>query len=561
MTNDPLFERIVGSEKGTPAADDVLTACAPNIFLARVKLPVADAVKLCRDVVHAVRLEIRAISDGVRSKLDQRFAEATRGTWHDGWDEQVNGYFDIRCLALEESVGKPTDTYPIDYNHLGRLMGAHKLVRHVPPSAPDHDRRPQCSILGTHAQMGPTSYSLANHAGWWDGARPRFRIRGSRVGRLERLCALSLVKRFAWALYWSDRLGIDDPREKRVPDLATIAARDWLESANLMRFVEPSESGHQKYVWSGQWLHITSPQPVDTDDDDECPDEVWTAIQAAKGGLGLPPTYCAILQMDGDGMGAAVRAAAQGGADSHRDFSEQLSKFARSEATRIVKEHKGFLVYAGGDDVLAILPAKRAIPCALELHEAFGNCVRLKGTVPEGKVGKSALTISAGIAIAHCKMDLRFVMREAHGAEQDAKHSTTGIKNRCGVRILKRSGEHNKAVVAWSELRTIRNLIEEFEKNGCSDRWVYQLAAEADALSLLDAAAIGSEAMRLMKRSDRSTEEFRDHAGQLWRSVSGSGNWNLPQSANPSAVLRSAIHDYCFLVGAASFLTRARSEK
>src|SRR5690606_28884324 len=41
----------------------------------------------------------------------------------------------------------------------------------------------------------------------------------------------------------------------------------------------------------------------------------------------------------------------------HLQFSEALSNFALKCTRRIVEKHKGRLIYAGGDDVLAILPA------------------------------------------------------------------------------------------------------------------------------------------------------------------------------------------------------------
>ena len=55
----------------------------------------------------------------------------------------------------------------------------------------------------------------------------------------------------------------------------------------------------------------------------------------------------------------------------HLQFSETLANFATKEAEKIVEAHGGQLIYAGGDDVLAMLPATRAIECSKELREKF----------------------------------------------------------------------------------------------------------------------------------------------------------------------------------------------
>ena len=55
----------------------------------------------------------------------------------------------------------------------------------------------------------------------------------------------------------------------------------------------------------------------------------------------------------------------------HAALSEALANFALHFVPRIVADHRGTLIYAGGDDVLALLPTSRALACALCLRETF----------------------------------------------------------------------------------------------------------------------------------------------------------------------------------------------
>lgn len=78
------------------------------------------------------------------------------------------------------------------------------------------------------------------------------------------------------------------------------------------------------------------------------------ALHAAKT---LPNPYYAVLLMDGDHLGHLLQE--RGGAV----VSDALQQFTQTVPS-IVSEFDGTLVYAGGDDVLALLPRAQAIPCA-----------------------------------------------------------------------------------------------------------------------------------------------------------------------------------------------------
>ena len=152
----------------------------------------------------------------------------------------------------------------------------------------------------------------------------------------------------------------------------------------------------------------------------------------------------------------------------HLQFSEALGNFALRCARRIVEDFDGRLIYAGGDDVLALLPADTALACAQALRRAFqGGEVRggtseraLLASPASGFLAVPAETddqkrsipflvpgpkadASVGIAIAHFKAPLQDVVRAAQAAEKRAKKQLD--RSAVAVNLCKRSGE----IIEW----------------------------------------------------------------------------------------------------------------
>jgi len=146
----------------------------------------------------------------------------------------------------------------------------------------------------------------------------------------------------------------------------------------------------------------------------------------------------------------------------HLQFSEALANFGLHCTRRIVEHHGGHLIYSGGDDVLAILPADGAIDCANGLRKAFQGdpslskdypesfqaapqgFIRLKNTNPSEPgwtllVPGPKATVSVGISIGHIKEPLQDMIQEAQAAEKHAK-SELG-RDAVSIRLYKRSGE------------------------------------------------------------------------------------------------------------------------
>lgn len=111
--------------------------------------------------------------------------------------------------------------------------------------------------------------------------------------------------------------------------------------------------------------------------------------------------YYSVLLMDGDNMGKHL-------ADNPNrtdEISRAISGFSRKVPEVVEGEYQGKVVYAGGDDVLAFLPADAALRCAENLRKLFVSASESSG-VP--------MTISAVILYTHIKSPLQAALATAH---------------------------------------------------------------------------------------------------------------------------------------------------
>ncbi|QSR89207.1 type III-B CRISPR-associated protein Cas10/Cmr2 [Methylacidiphilum caldifontis] len=268
--------------------------------------------------------------------------------------------------------------------------------------------------------------------------------------------------------------------------------------------------------------------------------------------ISKPNTYIAILAMDGDSMGEWLSGQktpeiGESLAKSiklyftedilkirrplfpsfHLELSQALANFSIFLAAPIVKHFNGQLIYSGGDDVLAMLPAEKALICAYVLRMAFRaekisrtdpdfdlnmpqyfpgvledqqqGFVGLNGewegwksyglikSIPRGYhlllMGDKA-DISAGIAIGHIHSPLQNLVNSAREAEKKAKSADYG-KASFVVNLFKRSGEILQWGSKWSSNQTntkcypieiIEKLKTFYNENKISSRFPYRLA-------------------------------------------------------------------------------------
>jgi CRISPR-associated protein Cmr2 len=184
----------------------------------------------------------------------------------------------------------------------------------------------------------------------------------------------------------------------------------------------------------------------------------------------------------------------------HLAISGALNDFSQTVVRHVVEEeHLGRVLYAGGDDVLAMLPTADLLNTMQRLRDAYsGNAPQdaktdwgmvrnLQGDVQNKLVlnkgfawlngrlmrmmGESATT-STGAIVAHHQAPLGAVLQELRAAEKRAK--TEGGRNAFSITIIKRSGGTLYLTAKWGEpMDSLQALIDFLRADGTSRNAVY----------------------------------------------------------------------------------------
>ena len=555
-------------EKRGAAPPGVLMPCIPNRFIARIpagtnahdlagKCEMACRIawlKICTKVRDRINREIVKTRANFSVPVNGRPADLLASRWDRLWKAQIRSFFEIKTAVLFpeqltdqlrrgllDPVAETKEQATMDI--LFGLMDARKSAQHVPNYRADGDVPQKCTLLGTYEQMGPAL--LDQSRAFWRVFAEHIRIDGTRVRVGERLCAVSLVKRFAWPAYFAPELR-QSPDELSYSDTATVAAGCWLPAETEA----PEEGVNWRRLrrWSGQWLHW-SRRDQEKDETPPSP-KVWSWLQDRKRQLGPPPTYYAILMADADKLGDKIALKGQ-------RVSRALTQFALHAVRGIVEssDHRGELIYSGGDDTLALLPTETAVACALAVQRGYVENWQMHFP------GEEAATISMGLAVVHHKEDLRFALEAARGAE----HAAKGFgRNALGLTVCRRSGEHTSAVLGWDQAEDLQALSRLFGA-GFTDRWAYKLRAVLPTFEGMPWEGFSAELRRLVGRVETPPAGSRDAfeglvttLGDKYITENRKASRNRPLDKPLEA---HAMADFVTLCQTASFLARGRDAR
>ncbi|MBK6717148.1 MAG: type III-B CRISPR-associated protein Cas10/Cmr2 [Burkholderiales bacterium] len=285
-------------------------------------------------------------------------------------------------------------------------------------------------------------------------------------------------------------------------------------------------------------------------------------------------TYYSLLLMDGDRMGAWLAGGDQyaipyresfhpqtrAGFDQHarreptlRAYADQpravspnrhlsisaaLNDFSLTVVPHVVEEEfLGRLIYAGGDDVLAMLPVADLLPAMQRLRLAYaghdpaheqGERDRQGLTLHRGfamlrqgprmrlmrMMGHKA-TASAGGVIAHHQAPLGAVLRELRAAESRAKNA--GGRDAFSLTVVKRSGGALTVTAKWGEPVALLDALRRWlGQDGVSRRAVYNSLDWIKDLPQDDPAMLASLLSYQLQRQAQG-DEARAQAPELAR--------------------------------------------
>lgn len=489
VANDPLFDALQWDPK---ARKPVATGTGPMVgsLPNRFKAEIAEDYDP-RIAAATVRAYWGHIAEIVRTRILQGRLDADQQAI---WKRQIEGFFEIAWVKgpapddgsdgawLDRRKNWRSQPHAAEPGDHCMLMGdLQELSGHV---------RAQGKGPEQLAFWEEQSRSIEAYLRKGDADRVFATLE---LGPTERLSAVALVKRLFPILRGDDLeealgfqpAGKDDRQVRYWPSLAGIAAAPWLcavhatapaaaeDFVRTIRLAEQTETGEHASALSR--AERTSPIPrvaslgafgaldgklvydfaieaaiADThrgwlvaknrSDQAGLERRVYTAakdglhplLRAVAGNAdtsGLaegPKPFLALLQMDGDRVGTLLGPKGPG--------EEKVSKALGSYTERvksIVRDAEGVLIYAGGDDVLALFSIDRALGAAFALHAAYGEAFQQYAGI--------AATTSAGLAFAHFGVPFTRITEESRRLLEDAAKDRNG-RDSIAVSVTKQSG-------------------------------------------------------------------------------------------------------------------------
>jgi CRISPR-associated protein Cmr2 len=468
---DPLLAAILGKplrENPTPTIGSI-----PNRF----KAEVLDGFEptACRDAVMAAWRE-------VADKMWKRYFSDLDGTPHqEVWQRQVEGFWDMSWV-MGQDPGDRSDNAWLDRRKNWRS--------HTPPPQPGD----KCTLMTSWQELSGHERATQGdkQRDFWKAMRGR--VPSLDLGEHERLCAIALIKRLfprvsEEAIGWKLEVA-------SWPSTSYMAAVPWLreiqegpEDVRQLALEYPNVvRDNIKEGYRGEYntdLVCLRSNPftqldgqlyfrhaIESDKERglsaDAKRELQSHLQRLNEAVGHPPSpFYALLLMDGDSLGTLLQ-----NVEKPEQVSTALAHFTEG-VDAIVKKHCGKTVYAGGDDVLALLPLDRALEAATALRKSYLDAFDgvLGNERPNDDKGKPLkTTISAGLVFAHYHTSLRAVMKEAHYLLDEVAKDGNG-RDSIAVSVLTGSGRTVEWVSSWDEANAprpvteiVQDLVTRFEK-------------------------------------------------------------------------------------------------
>jgi CRISPR-associated protein Cmr2 len=438
--------------------------CVPNRFKGGLAQVPADFKPEL--VVASIQLAWQALADKVWQQDLSACPALTRAIW----DRQVQAFWEVSWALSNDKT---------ESNLLDRRKNWRNYL-------PPEEAGVKCMMMdGWQELSGIVTPNIKVLDAFWEDLRKQGKLGiATDLRKHEYLCAIAFIKRRfarcfaevsvempgAWTLHgWKVNAS--------VPSVAYMAAAPWLAKvladapeAELKVFHEEAKRLTQSYgeydtrlecidtvlnklkdkklLWDtksldGNVFFETALDNKNIYEDQRQAQVVKRALKKLlaktnelRSGKALEPVspFYAVLMMDGDSLGKQMS-----DINKQEAISKGLENFTKGVG-EVIEEHSGFLIYAGGDDVLALLPLEEALNCAYKVRVNYENSFK---DYPNIKT-----TISAAIEYAHIKMPLGKVLADAHHLLDEIAKDKTG-RDAVAVRVWKPGGQHLEWAMPW----------------------------------------------------------------------------------------------------------------
>ena len=436
--------------------DNPIIGSLPNRFEASAPNPAIAA----GDAAIAVSSAWRKIGNVVFDKYVKEVAGHGVGT-KEIWDRQIESFWEI-SWTIDSDIDSINDR---------------KYWRsHIPPiEGGDH-----CTIMGDWQEISGFVRSKSREVRekqdlFWTELRKGTGGMDLREG--ERLCSISLIKRM---FPRASEKAIGWPvRAENWPSTAYVAAIPWLklaaekapilceryardvltEASDVSRPGISEKVGISSNSLTAGFLNLdgnfyftnaidncdstplnSTPFNEDCKNEDQETQQVRyrlksTLIDLVREVGSSPSSFYGMLIMDGDNMGSLIK-------EKGASVSSALANFT-GYVQKIVKDHNGVTIYAGGDDVLAMLPVEKAIECSLMLSNCYRESFK--------SISDPRATISAGLIFTHYRVPLSAALHEAHYILDDVAKDQNG-RGSVAISVLKPSGKYCQWTATWDNI-------------------------------------------------------------------------------------------------------------
>ncbi|NLO90106.1 MAG: type III-B CRISPR-associated protein Cas10/Cmr2 [Clostridia bacterium] len=473
---DPFLKALKEGESSAGISGDVLISTLPNRFTASV--PYDFDPQTC---VEAVKSSWKKIADAVWKAYVEPVERFGRGT-REIWDRQVNGFWEVTWAVEEKAEDKGKGLSPI----LNRRKNWRSWVLSAEPGD-------KCTLMGGLQEISGwvRTKDKNKQETFWKALRSK--VGGSEVDERERLSAVALIKRL-FPLVSYEAVSIKN-MPQRYPSTPYIAAVPWIAKAAekfpddareyaalasklpgakyredpyrfyiLKKILDQQPRSREFAFLDGNCFFeasLSNPnlwkEDKTVEDFKELRSELKQKLKALTLKIGeVPSPFYALLLMDGDCMGKLI------GQNDSNAVSGALGRFS-SQVPEMVQSFNGILVYAGGDDVMAMVPMDGVLTLAEKLRDLYIDSFRNTG-IPENET-----TLSGAVVFAHYTTPLTAVIKEAHRLLDDIAKDKTG-RDSLAVTVWKGSGRVLTWSAPWEAIKK--------ESGSIIDEFVHSFSAE-----------------------------------------------------------------------------------
>jgi CRISPR-associated protein Cmr2 len=482
---EPAGGKVILPDYSTLKSQKTEHAIAPNRFVAEFP-DEAAAVSAAKRASDALLAAWKQIAEDVWKGFLINIATQDSDT-RAIWDRQITAFWEIAW-----AVGKPKES---------DLLDRRKNWRTPLTTIEGGDH---CTLMGQWQELSGfiRSQEDGKQEAFWQKVRKQSNVKKLDLEDDERLCAIAFVKRF-FPQVSKDAI----QRELNMqnwPSTVSIAAVPWLRMIKDKTEVHAAAKAYADLVanepgarvssarriaclknshaiagrfseLSGNFLNRTALEnkrgtPLNDEGQRKRLVEELRALEKTTDDRA--GNFYALLLMDGDRMGGLIRE------HTAQKVTPCLTRFA-SEIPALVEneKHSGVCIYAGGDDLLAILPLDQALEAMTATRKAYLAAFQAGGI--------QTATISAGLVFAHYRCAFSRVLKHAHHLLDVAAKDGAG-RDALAIGVLKPGGVSCRWAAKFNDFVQVgyhcfAPLVEAYrrgernERDGLSSSFLYNL--------------------------------------------------------------------------------------